>query len=358
MGLTAKTPLLAVDIGSNAIKYAQLKGSSKRYELMTMGVIPLEPDAVVDGIVRDEEAVAEALAKGLKDEKNLTPFAIASVAGEAVIIKKIQVPLMSDSDLRESIKHEAEQYIPFDIEDVRIDYHPLGAARRGEDAFEEEEEKQEILLVAVQNEIIDSRADVLVKAGLKPVIIDLDAFAVVNALSISRNLEELGTVALIDLGASFTHLNIIIDGITSFTRDIPIGGNLCTQNLISKFDADFIEAEDFKKGVIPADIDKKEVVETIVESFDSIIEEIRKSFEFISTTSNAQVDHVFLTGGGALLHGVDGLIADRLGVTAEVFDPLESITVPKKFNDRELLNRMAPLAMVALGLSTRKFDYF
>lgn len=358
MGLKANTPLLAVDIGSNSIKVAQLKGSPKKYELMNLNVIPLDPEAVMDGVIRDEEVVAEALSKGLKKQKNLTPYAVSSVAGEAVIIKKIQVPKMDEKELEESIKQEAEQYIPFDIDDVRIAFHPLGVSRREEDALEDEEEKQDILLVAVQNEIIESREDVLVKAGLKPVIIDLDAFAMVNAMSISRNLAELGAVALIDLGASFSHLNIIIDGIATFSRSIPIGGNLCTQTLMSKFDADYDEAEDLKKGVIPSDIEKREIIEIIVESFDGIIEEVRKSFEFISTTSNVQVDHVFLTGGGALLQGVDGLVADRLGITAEIFDPLRGITIPRSFNDRDLLNKMAPLAMVALGLSTRRFDYF
>jgi len=363
MFLSAKTPLLAVDIGSNSIKVAQVAGSANKYELLAFGVMPLEPEAVVDGIVKDEEHVADALtrlinAKDMK-EKIVTPYSIASVAGEAVIIKKIQVPQMPKEELEETIKKEAEQYIPFDIDDVRIDYHPLGKAGGGAETIDdEEEEKDEILLVAVQNDIIESRAEVLTRAGLKPAVIDLDAFALVNALGISKNLEELGAVALIDLGASFTHINIIIDGVATFTRDIPIGGNMCTQALMSKFEAEYEEAEDFKKGILPSDIEKADIVETIVEAFESSIEEISKSFEFISTTSNAQVEHIFLTGGGALLHGVDGLIADRLGVSAEVYDPMQSIKISRKNFDRENINRMGPLAMVALGLSTRRFDYF
>ena len=358
MGLKANTPLLAVDIGSNSIKVVQLKGSPKRYELTHFHFLPLDPEAVMDGVIRDEDAVADALSKCIKGIKTKTPFAVASVSGEAVIIKKIQVPMMDYKELEESIKQEAEQYIPFDIDDVRIGFHQLGASAREEDALEDEEEKQEILLVAVQNEIIESREDVLVKAGLRPAIIDLDAFAMVNAMSISTNLEEQGAVALIDLGASFSHLNIIIDGITTFTRDIPIGGNLSTQNLMSKFEVDYDVAEGFKMGIIPPDMEKREIIEIIVESFDGIIEEVRKSFEFISTTSNAQVDHVFLTGGGALLQGVDGLMADRLGVTAEVFDPLRGITISKDLKDHETIKKYSPLAMVALGLATRRFEKY
>ena len=358
MFLSAKTPLLAVDIGSNSIKVAQLGGSANKYELLALGVMPLDPEAVVDGVVKDEDHVADALSRLIKAENINTPYAVASVAGEAVIIKKIQVPQMPPDELEETIKKEAEQYIPFDIDDVRIDYHPLGKAGGVTETVDEEEEKDEILLVAVQNEIIDSRTEVLSRAGLKPVIVDLDTFAIVNALAISKNINELGVVALIDLGASFTHVNIIIDGVSSFTRDIPIGGNMCTQLLMSKFDAEYEEAEDMKKGVLPADIDKPDVVEVIVEAFESAIDEINKSFEFISTTSNVQVEHIFLTGGGALLHGVDGLVADRLGVSAEIFDPMQNIKISRKNFDRENINRMGPLAMVALGLSTRRFSYF
>lgn len=359
MFLSAKTPLLAVDIGSNSIKVAQLGGSAGKYELLKIGIQELEPEAVVDGVVKDEDHVAEKLSRLLKAEKIDTPHSIVSVAGEAVIIKKIQVPLMSKEELDETIQKEAEQYIPFDIDDVRIDYHELGTATGDAEGLGlEEEEKQEILLVAVQNEIIDSRTEVLTKAGLKPIIVDLDAFAIVNALAISKNIKELGVVALVDLGASFTHVNIIIDGIASFTRDFPLGGNMCTQLLMSRFETDYGEAEDLKKGILPSDIDKSDVVEAIVEAFENIIEEISKSFEFISTTSNVQVEQIYLTGGGALLHGVDGLVADRLGVAAEVFDPMQGIKInPKQFN-REDINQMSPLAMVALGLSTRRFDYF
>ena len=358
MFLSAKTPLLAVDIGSNSIKVAQLGGSPKKYELLALGIMPLDPEAVVDGVVRDEDHVADALSRLLKAEKIDTPYTIVSVAGEAVIIKKIQVPQMPPEELEEAIRSEAEQYIPFDIDDVRIDYHPLGKAGDDVAAIDDEEEKEEILLVAVQNELIDSRTEVLSKVGLKPVIVDLDAFAIVNALSISKNIDELGVVALVDLGASFTHVNIIINGVSSFTRDIPMGGNMCTQALMSKYDAEYEEAEDLKKGILPSDIDKQDVVEAIVEAFEGPIDEINKSFEFISTTSNVQVEHIFLTGGGALLHGVDGLIADRLGVSAEIFDPMQGIKINRKNFDRENINRMGSLAMVALGLSTRRFDYF
>lgn len=358
MFLTSKTPLLAIDIGSSSVKLAQLQGSGSRYELTAFGVMPLEPEAVTDGIVRDEEQVADALSRLIKAEKVDTRFAVSSLSGESVIIKKIQMPVLPDEELEESITQEAEQYIPFDIDDVRLDYQKLdirGSA--GEFEGLEDEEKEDILLVAVQNDLIDNRADVLTAAGLKPVIIDLDVFAVSNALAIQRNLETMGGVAVVDLGDTFTHVNLLLDGISYFTRDIPLGGRALTNQLGKDYGLDFNETEGLKQGIIPDSIDRQEVIDKIVDSFDGIIDEVQKSFEFFSSTSNSSVEQVFLSGGGALIPGVDNLLSDRLAIPVEVFNPLETVKInPRKF-DRDSITRMAPMASVVTGLATRRFDY-
>jgi len=358
MFLSAKTPLLAVDIGSNSIKIGRLMGTPGKYELSNFGVMPLESESVIDGVVQDEDHVADALARLVKAEDVDTPYAVASVAGEAVMIKKIKVPMMSHEELEEFIPQEAEQYIPFDIDDVRIDFHVLdGAPALDEHEFEEEEEKQEILLVAVQNEIIDSRSEVLTAAGLKPVIIDLDVFAMVNAINISRNLQDMGSVAIIDLGGAFTHINILMDGMTSYTRDIPAGQDACTNALMEKYELEYRESESIKVGAIPEGAEKEQVIETIIESFEPIMEELYKSFEFFSTTSNSQVEQAFVCGGGAMIPGVDGFLADRLGVPVEIFNPLEAVRLGARKFDAQSLGQMAPMATVAIGLATRRFDY-
>ena len=359
MFLSAKTPLLAVDIGSNSIKVGRLMGAPGKYELSNFGVMPLESESVLDGVVQDEDHVVDALSRLVKAEgMEDCPHAVASVAGEAVMIKKIKVPMMSHEELEEFIPQEAEQYIPFDIDDVRIDFQVLdGTPALEEHEFEEEEEKQEILLVAVQNEIIDSRTNVLTAAGLKPVIIDLDVFAMVNAINISRNLQDMGSVAIIDLGGAFTHLNILMDGVTSYTRDIPIGQDVCTNKLMEKYELEYRESENIKVGAIPEGAEKEVIVETIIESFEPILDELHKSFEFFSTTSNSQVEQAFLCGGGAMIPGVDGFLADRLGVPVEIFNPLEAVRLGARKFDAQSLNQMAPMATVAIGLATRRFDY-
>lgn len=358
MFLSAKTPLLAVDIGSNSIKVGRLLGTPGKFELSNFGMMPLDPESVVEGVVQDEDHVVDALTRLVHAEAVDTPYAVASVAGEAVMIKKIKVPMMSKEELEEFIPQEAEQYIPFDIDDVRIDFQILeGVSTMEEHEFEEEEDKQEILLVAVQNEIIDSRSNVLTAAGLKPCIIDLDVFAIVNAISISRNLQDMGSVALMDLGGAFTHLNILMDGVTSYTRDIPIGQDACTTQLMAKYEMEYRESESIKVGAIPEDANKEEIIDLIIESYEPILEELHKSFEFFSTTSNSQVEQAFLCGGGAMIPGVDGLLSDRLGVPVEIFNPLEAVKLGARKFDPQSLSQMAPMATVALGLATRRFDY-
>jgi len=358
MFLSAKTPLLAVDIGSNSIKVGRLLGTPGKFELSNFGMMPLDPKSVVEGVVQDEDHVVDALTRLVHAENVDTPYAVASVAGEAVMIKKIKVPMMSKEELEEFIPQEAEQYIPFDIDDVRIDFQILeGVSTMEEHEFEEEEDKQEILLVAVQNEIIDSRSNVLTAAGLKPCIIDLDVFAIVNAISISRNLQDMGSVALMDLGGAFTHLNILMDGVTSYTRDIPIGQDACTTQLMAKYEMEYRESESIKVGAIPEDANKEEIIDLIIESYEPILEELHKSFEFFSTTSNSQVERAFLCGGGAMIPGVDGLLSDHLGVPVEIFNPLEAVKLGARKFDPQSLSQMAPMATVALGLATRRFDY-
>ncbi len=358
MFLSANTPLVAIDIGTSSIKLAQVAGSRNKYELTSFGVMPLPHEAIVDGVIREDELVVDALSKLIKAEKIQTRYGVASVSGEAVIIKKIKVPIMTEAELAESIAKEAEQYIPFDIDDVAIDFQIL--TQSGLQDFEEEdaeEGKMEVLLVAVQKEIIDSRTAILEEAGLKPVIIDLDSFAAVNALGLSGDLSSSGSLAVIDLGASFIHLNVIQNGQTGFTQDIPGGGAQCTERLMSEFSLEFAQAEALKAGDIPDSVDREEAVATIVESFNSIFEEVERSFEFFSSTSNTQVEKVYLTGGGALTPGVDQLLSQKLKIPVEILNPLDNIKVSSRKFDRELIAQMGPMASVAVGLAIRKFDY-
>ncbi|MZH02219.1 MAG: hypothetical protein F3745_02100 [Nitrospinae bacterium] len=225
MFLSKKSPLVAIDIGSSSIKLVQLTElKDGKYELTRFGMMPLEEECIVEGAIKKPDQVADALKSLIKAEKIQSRYAVSAVAGEAVFIKKIKVPVMTEEELSAKITEEAEQYIPFDIEDVALDFQILGAidneenkGEESEDSLDsesaddidndeqkddsnEDEEMMEALLVAVQREVIDERTDLLLEADLKPAIIDLDVFALMNAAQLTADLSTMGTVALIDLG--------------------------------------------------------------------------------------------------------------------------------------------------------------
>ncbi len=383
MFLSKKTPLVAVDIGSHSIKLvqlAELKDGS--FELIHFGMMPLEEESIIEGAIKKPGQIAEALTSLVKGEKIQSRYVVASVSGEAVFIKKIKVPQMTEEELSEKINEEAEQYIPFDIDDVALDFQILGTVNgeaakpdssesknedqenQSSDESNDESDKEnsdevmmEALLVAVQRDVIDERTDVLLEAGLKPAIIDLDVFALMNAARITNDLTAMGATALIDLGDSFTHVNILKNGTIGYTRDIPIGGGYCSKMLMSKFQVPFSQTHKLKGGHLPDGVEKDEVLKIIVQGYKKVLEEVQKSFEYFSTISNTQVERILLTGGGSLIHGMDGFFSDFLKVPVERLDPMQGININPKNFDREMIGELAGLSAVATGLATRRFDY-
>jgi type IV pilus assembly protein PilM len=381
MFLSKKSPLVAIDIGSSSIKLVQLTEFKEgQYELTRFGMMPLDKECIVEGAIKKPELVANALKNLIKAEKIQSRYAVSAVAGEAVFIKKIKVPVMSEEELSAKITQEAEQYIPFDIDDVALDFQILGAIDTDKDEesenFEESEpaddsqdndeqkedsneegEMMEALLVAVQKEVIDERTDILLEAGLKPAIIDLDVFALMNAAQLTTDLSTMGTIALIDLGDSFTHINIIQDGAMGYTRDIPIGGGYLTNILMSKFQIPFKQTLDIKRGKLSSSIKEEEVVEVIVRAYKKVLEEVQKSFEYFSTLSDHKIERVLLCGGGSMIRGLDGFFADYLKMPVEILDPMQGVKINPKNFDQSLTDEMSGLSTVALGLATRKFDH-
>ncbi len=370
MSLSNEVPLVAVDIGSHSIKLAQLKQLKGQFELENFGVLPLKPEAIVDGFIKDFDEVANVLSQLIKAEGIKTRFAVGSVAGEAVTIKRLKFPAMSQEELEDRIQKEAEQYIPFDIDDVNMDFQVLrypGDIQNSVHTTEEnsagdadkkpEANQMEMILVAVQREIIESRMEVLMDVGLKPVIMDLDIFAMMNAVGLSADLKQLGTVILADLGNSFTHIHLIDQGFSYFTRDLKIGGQKCTEKLQSRFDLPYKEADALKRGHLPEQIDQKAAVDIIVESFDPILNEIESVMEAFEEQTSRRVKRVILSGGGALINGVRPLFQKDLKLPVQVYDPMKFIKFDDKKFDAQCISDVAPLATISLGLATRRFDY-
>ena len=353
MFLSKKTPLVAIDIGSSSIKLVQLTDFKEgQYELTHFGIMPLDKECIIEGAIKKPDQVVDALKNLIKAEKIQSRYAVSAVAGEAVFIKKITVPVMSEEKLSEKITQEAEQYIPFDIDEVVLDFQILDKINGNK-----EEKMMEALLVAVQRGIIDERTDILLEAGLKPAIIDLDLLALMNAARLTNDLSSMGTIALIDLGDSFTHINIIQNGVIGYTRDIPVGGGYLTNMLMSKFKVPFEQVLAIKRGNFSPDIREEEVIETIIQAYNNILEEIQKYFDYFSTLSNHKLEKVLFCGGGSMIRGLDDYCADYLKIPVETLNPMQGVKVNPKVFDRSLVDEMSGLSTVALGLARRKFDY-
>tara|TARA_Y100001936_G_scaffold250381_1_gene303032 strand:- start:2693 stop:3826 length:1134 start_codon:yes stop_codon:yes gene_type:complete len=376
MFLSKRTPLVAVDLGSHSIKVVQLKETMGRnFELVNIGIMPLEEGSIVGGFIKEPDQVSKALSRLIKAEKIKTNFVVASVSGGDVFIKKIKIPQISEKQLSERITEEAERHIPFAINEVALDFQVLDPVSdniihekldKQIDSYEEnpaieseysDEHLLEVLLVAVHREIINERTEVLLQAGLKPAIIDLDVFALMNAASLTNDLSAMGSIALIDLGDSFTHLNILKNGSICYAEDIPLGGRYYSTKLMSEYRIPFKQTHKIKGGHLPEGIKKEEALALIVQGYKNILEEIHKSFEKFSTISNSKVERILLSGGGCLIHGIDDFIGNFFKIPVEFLNPMQGVKINSKIFDQEVITALAGLSTVAIGLATRRFAH-
>src|SRR5215471_4303362 len=219
-GFKKLKPVVGLDIGSSAVKAVELKAAGKGFKVAAFAVQPVPPDSIVDGAIIDGAAVADAIKRLFESKAFKTKEVAASLSGNAVIVKKINLPVMTEAELSESIYWEAEQYIPFDIQDVNLDYQILNPGTSGE-----AQGTMEVLLVAAKKEKIADYTGVISQAGRTPVIVDVDAFALQNAYETNYGLEAESVVVLLNAGASAININILTGDQSVFTRDISIGGN-------------------------------------------------------------------------------------------------------------------------------------
>ena len=345
--------LVGVDIGTSSIKVCQLKDGRKGLGLFRLGYVPLGPQVIVDGQVMDAGAVVEALSKAFRDFKIKQRECAVSVSGQSVIIRKITVPMMTAAELDEQIQWEAEQHIPFDIKDVQVDYQVL---RRRPEASQ-----MDLLLVAAKRDQIDDYAQLARNAKLRPVVCDIDAFTVQNLFEFSRGLPADQTIALINVGASLSSLNIIAGGVSAFTREIANGGNVITDEIQKQLNVPFDQAEAYKcgggvedpyraQGMVP-----QQVVQIVESITDSIAAEIQRSLDFFMATSGeGEIARIYITGGTASLPALAQAIERRARVPVEVWTPLERIVVEAREVDQNLLRARGAQLAVALGLALRK----
>jgi type IV pilus assembly protein PilM len=337
--------LVGLDIGSSAVKLVELKDAKGGgYRLVKTGIEPLSPEAIVDGAIMDASLVVDTVNRVISSSNVRNNDFATSLSGHSVIIKKISLPAMSSEELAESIRWEAEQYVPFDINDVNLDYVVL----------EPGGETMDVLLVAVKKDKIGDYTSVITQAGKTPALVDVDAFAVQNAYEVNYPVEPGRVVALVNIGASVTNVNVLSGANTIFWRDISFGGNQYTDAIQKQLSLGFEQADTLKRGESSGEHSLQEILPILRSVSDDLAQELQKTFDFFgATTSTEKIDQLFIAGGCSRIVNLDRQLKDRFGMPVEIMNPFRQIDVSGSAASAEWLNENAPTLTVAVGLAVR-----
>ncbi len=346
-----KSPVLGLDISSTAVKLLELGKSGDRYRVESYAVEPLPANSVIEKNIADVEAVGEAIKRAMKRSGTRTKFAAAAVAGSAVITKIISMPAaLSEEEMATQIQMEADQYIPYPLEEVNLDFEIQGQA-------ENDPDRVDVLLAASRSENVDVRVDAIELAGLKARIIDIEAYAMENAFSmLVSQVPEQGigqTIAVIDVGATMTTLNVLHDLKNIYTREQVFGGKQLTEEIQRRYGLSYEEAGMAKRqGGLPDNY-----VPEVLEPFkEAMAQQVSRSLQFFFSASHYNsVDYIVLAGGSAMINGIDELIAQKLGISTMVANPFADMIVSSRVKAQSLSND-APALMIACGLAMRSFD--
>jgi type IV pilus assembly protein PilM len=339
--------IIGLDIGSSYIKVVQLKDIKAGYELELFDMVPLPPEIIVEGSIIDSFRLIDTLKELFRKSRIKIKDTIIGIAGHSsVIIKRISLPEMSEEELSESIKFEAEQYVPFSIEDVNLDFQILGP--------KEEAGQMDVILVAVKKDTINEYVNAVRESGLNPIIVDVNHFALENMYEINYEIESNKNVAIVNIGASTINMNILKGGISVFTRDSAVGSNLHTEALQREFNLTYENAERLKRGEPIENIPREDAFSIMELASEEIIDDINRSFEFYrSTELHEDINEVILSGGCALIKDFPKLFSEKVGIDTKIIEPFKNIKISKKV-DLVYMEEIAPIAAVATGLALRK----
>ncbi|HEX4999132.1 MAG TPA: type IV pilus assembly protein PilM [Terriglobia bacterium] len=339
--------LIGLDIGSSAIKAVELSKSKKGYEITALACEPVATDAIVDGAIMDSAAVSNAIRRALTSGGFKAKGVAASVSGHSVIVKRVTLPAATPAEVAASIEFDAEQYIPFQLSEVNLDYEVVGPA-------ESDDLGMDVLLVVAKKDKIRNHTGAIGLAGRSPDVVDIDAFALQNAFEANYAVDPQHTVALLNIGASLMNINITRGGVPFVVRDVSVGGNQYTDILQKDLSLSFQEAEDLKLGRKGAD---QGMVQPLMESVtDMLVLEIQKTFDFFRETyPQESISQVWVSGGASQVPGLVEKIQQVFGYPTQAMNPFQSVGVGSKVDAREVAE-MGPSLAVAVGLALRGFD--
>jgi len=350
LGTKTQTPLIGIDISSTAVKLLQLARTGDRYRVEHYAVEPLPPNAVVEKNLVQVEAVGEAIRRAVARSGSRLKNAAAAVSGSSVITKLINMPAsLSEEDLESQIELEAVNYIPYPVEEVNLDFEVLGpVAGNGE--------MVQVLLAASRSENVEMRASALELGGLTAKVIDVEAFAIENAFSLmagSVNTPKDGLVALVDVGATMTTLNVLRGGRSLYTRENVFGGKQLTDEVMRRYSLSYEEAGLAKRqGGLPESYE----VEVLDPFKEAMVQQVSRLLQFFYAGSEFnRVDQIVLAGGCASIPGIAAMVEEQLGIPSTVANPLAQMTLGPRVQAHALAQD-APALMIACGLALRSFD--
>jgi type IV pilus assembly protein PilM len=350
-----KSSVIGLDIGASSVKAVEIsqKSKDKGFELRSLGQAALPSEAIVQGAFLNSSAIVDAIREAIDTGRIAGQNVAASVSGHSVIVKRVNLPQMTREELEDQIQWEAEQYIPFDVNEVNLDFQILDS--------NDEEGQMDVLLVAAKKDLIDDYVQVINEAGLNPIAIDVAGFAIQNAYEANYQQDTDEVIALVNIGAQVVNINVLRSGIPAFTRDIMTGGAQYTEEIQKALSVSFDEAERIKKGNPEdgeqvQDVIPQEVEQAMRSVSDTVIGEISRSLDFFAATSaDARISKVLLSGGGSKIAGFAAAFKERTGLETGPMNPLSHM-LPSKGFEAEYLEAMAPLLAVGIGLATRRVD--
>lgn len=343
-------PIIGLDISSTTVKLLEISKQGSGYRVEHYAVKPLPPNAVVEKNINEPEVVSQVLKSLVQSTRSKTKDAAVAVSGSSVITKLVEMPGdLSEEQMETYISTEADQYIPYPLEEVALDFDIVGQSAKNPDQVE-------VLLAACRSENVETRVLVLEEAGLNAKVVDVEAYTVERAFGLVREQfedQDEQVVAILDIGATMTTLSVLVDGKTIYTREQLFGGKQLTEEIQRRYGLSAEEAGLAKKqGGLPDDYETE-----VLEPFkDAVVQQVTRSLQFFFSSSQYNdVDRIVLAGGVASLEGLSTIIEEKLGTPASVADPFADMSIASRVNTAALVND-APSLMIAAGLALRGFE--
>lgn len=338
-----KKSTVGLDIGSSSIKVAEIVQDKNGDRLVNYGISEPLSEAIVDGEIMDRQMVHEAITNLIESRQIKNKSVVTAVSGRAVIVKKILMDRLSEEDAKEAIQWEAEQHVPYDINDVSLDFQIINP--------NVDQKKMQVLLVAAKKDMIANHAEIIKDAGLTPTIIDVDSFAIQNAIEANYDLHAGETLALVNIGAEITNLNIVRDQTPHFTKDLSVGANSFVEGIQRKYNVSQAEALNALRGRESGSIDVASIVQATCEDLSV---QIDRAVAYLRSAGDAdRVDRILISGGSARVPGLTEFLNARHQVPVEVVNPLQRLLVDPDLFDGDSPDSVGPVLTVAVGLALR-----